>query len=117
MAGTVRAVHGATGGVLADRVEVARSLWARSRGLLGRHRLEPGSGMLLDPCNSIHMLFMRFPIDALFLDRRNTVVKILPGLRPWRVSPIVFRARRVLELPAGTAREAGVELGQVIRFG
>jgi len=112
----VQAVYGASGAVLAERVEVARSLWARGRGLLGRKELAPGSGILLDPCNSIHMLFMRFPIDAIFLDRRDTVIKVLAGFRPWRVSPIVFRARRVLELPAGAAQEAGVELGQIIRF-
>jgi uncharacterized membrane protein (UPF0127 family) len=108
---TVRARR-ATGEVVADRVEVATSLWARGRGLLARARLEPGAGLLIDPCNSIHTFFMRFAIDAVFLDRENRVVRILHNLRPWRLSWVFFRARRVLELPAGAARAAGLEPGE-----
>ncbi len=106
----------ATGEGVADHVEVATSPWARSRGLLARAWLEPGSGLLIDPCNSIHTFFMRFPIDAVFLDRENRVVHILHDLRPWRLSWIFLRARRVLELPAGAARAAGLEPGQRLQF-
>jgi uncharacterized membrane protein (UPF0127 family) len=113
---TVRALHADSGAVVAERVEVAKSLWARARGLLGRTGLEPSSGILLDPCSSIHMFFMQFPIDAVFLDRAGRVVRVLPHLRPWRMSPIVFGARRVLELPAGAAQLAGLRKGEVIRF-
>jgi uncharacterized membrane protein (UPF0127 family) len=112
----VRALHADSGAVVAERVEVAKSLSARARGLLGRTGLEPSSGILLDPCSSIHMFFMQFPIDAVFLDRAGRVVKVLPHLRPWRMSPIVFGARRVLELPAGAAQQAGLRKGEVIRF-
>jgi uncharacterized membrane protein (UPF0127 family) len=113
---TVRALHADSGAVVAERIEVAKSLRARARGLLGRTGLEPSSGILLDPCSSIHMFFMQFPIDAVFLDRAGRVVKVLPHLRPWRMSPIVFGARRVLELPAGAAQQAGLRKGEVIRF-
>jgi uncharacterized membrane protein (UPF0127 family) len=113
---TVRALHAESGAVLAERIEVASTPWARARGLLGRTGLEPSSGILIDPCRSIHMFFMRFPIDAVFLDRAGRVVKVLPHLRPWRVSPIVFSACQVLELPAGAAQRAGLQKGAVIRF-
>jgi uncharacterized membrane protein (UPF0127 family) len=92
--------------VLATRLTVAPSSWARFIGLMGRPAMGEGEGLWIEPCNSIHMFFMRFPIDAVFVDREGRVKRVLEGLRPWRVSPIVFGARAVIELPAGTVRAA-----------
>ena len=81
--------------------EVAESAFERMRGLIGRKGLEPGTGMLITKCNCIHTFFMRFPIDATFLDRRGNVVKVVRTIRPWR--PWVWggwRAVRVLETAA-----------------
>ena len=81
--------------------EVAESAFERMRGLIGRNGLERGRGMLITKCNCIHTLFMRFPIDATFLDRNGTVVKTVKGVRPWR--PWVWggwRAVSVLETAA-----------------
>lgn len=64
--------------------------------------MPPSSALWIEPCNSIHMFFMRFPIDAVFLDRQGRVKRVLRELKPWRVSPLVFGARTVVELPAGT---------------
>lgn len=78
--------------------EVAETLFERARGLIGRSGLEPGKGMLIMKCNCIHTFFMRFSIDATFLDREDRVVKIVRNIRPWR--PWVWggwRAARVLE--------------------
>ena len=78
--------------------EVAESAFERMRGLIGRRGLESGKGMLITKCNCIHTLFMRFPIDATFLDRAGDVVRVVRGIRPWR--PWVWggwRARSVLE--------------------
>jgi uncharacterized membrane protein (UPF0127 family) len=83
------------------------------RGLLGRSGLEPGSGMLIDAAPSVHMFFMRFPIDVVFLDRDWKVVGIRSRLRPWRVAG-ARRAVAALELPAGAAAEAGIEVGDVL---
>jgi uncharacterized membrane protein (UPF0127 family) len=83
------------------------------RGLLGRSGLEPGGGMLLTPEPSVHMFFMRFPIDAVFLDRENKVVGVRHELRPWRVAG-ARGAYATLELPAGAAAAAGVEEGDVL---
>lgn len=79
--------------------EVARTLFARMRGLIGRSGLPPGAGLLILRCNAIHTFFMRFPIDAVFLDRNDQVVKVVRDIRPWH--PFVWggwRARKVLEL-------------------
>jgi uncharacterized membrane protein (UPF0127 family) len=77
-----------------------------------RRRLEEGGGMWIAPCNGIHMLGMRFPIDAVFLDRRLRVVRIVHRLRPWRMVPLVWRAHSVVELPAGHAVRAELEVGE-----
>jgi uncharacterized membrane protein (UPF0127 family) len=105
--------------IIADDLEIARSFWARFRGPMGRHALAPGSGLLLAG-NGIHMFFMRFPIDAVFLGPRCPsgewdVVAVREGLRPWRgVVPYVQRATAVLELPVGAIRSTGTVVGDVI---
>ena len=88
---------------------------ARTRGLLGRDGLERGGGMLIDHAGSVHMFFMRFPIDVVFLSRDHTVVGVRHRLRPWRVAA-ARRAVASLELPAGRAAEAGVEKGDRLVF-
>ena len=80
------------------------------RGLLGRSGLEPGEGLLFPRTSSIHMFFMRFAIDAVFLDREMRVRSIVRELRPWRVAG-GLRPGSVLELAAGEARRVGVEPG------
>lgn len=83
------------GGVTA---EVAGSLPARLKGLIGRRGLPAGRGMLILRCNAIHTLFMRFAIDATFYDRRDRVVRIVRGIRPWRLFVWGgWRAVKVLE--------------------
>jgi hypothetical protein len=106
-------VRTADGAVLCERCEVPKSSFARMRGLLGREGLDPGSGMLIDAAPSVHMFFMRFPIDVVFLDRDRRIVGIRHGLRPWRVAG-ARRAVAALELPAGAAAEAGIAEGDVL---
>jgi len=86
---------------VAARVLKADDYAARSRGLLGRESLAAGEGLWLVPCPMIHTFFMRFAIDALFLDRGLKVLRVLETLKPWRVSPWVWGAHSVLELAAG----------------
>jgi uncharacterized membrane protein (UPF0127 family) len=106
-------VRNAAGDVVCERCEVPKSSFARARGLLGRSGLEPGDGMLIDAAPSVHMFFMRFPIDVVFLDRDWKVVRVVHRLRPWRVVG-ARRAVAALELPAGAAAEAGIEEGDVL---
>jgi uncharacterized membrane protein (UPF0127 family) len=101
--------HG--GGVVCERCEVADSALKRMKGLLGRSSLGDGEGLLIRPASSIHMFFMRFPIDAVFLDRTLHVVGIAESLHPWRVAGR-RGAHAVLELPAGEAARRGLRPGE-----
>jgi uncharacterized protein len=103
-------VRTAEGAVICERCEVPKSSFARARGLIGRNGLEPGNGMLIDAAPSVHMFFMRFPIDVVFLDRDWKVVRIVHALKPWRVAG-ARRAVAALELPAGAAAAAGLVEG------
>lgn len=97
--------------VIADKITVADKFWPRMRGLMGKKDLKQGEGLLLAPCNAVHMMFMRFPIDVIFMDRDFIVVKILESFKPWRVSPVVRVACQVVELMAGTASNKGIKTG------
>src|SRR3954469_473321 len=105
----VAAVHTTEGSAVCERCLVADRPLARMKGLLGRRDLPAGEGVWIRPTASIHMLFMRFAIDALFLDREGVIVKIVPGLRPWRMASSA-RARSVIELRAGEAERRGIRL-------
>jgi uncharacterized protein len=94
-----------------ERCALADSAPTRLKGLLGRSRLDQGEGMLLRPAPAIHTWFMRFPIDAVFLNRQLEVVGVTPELRPWRWARRAG-ARAVLELGAGEADRLGVLPGE-----
>jgi uncharacterized membrane protein (UPF0127 family) len=113
---TERRLETADGRVVAPHVAEAASMWQRFMGLMFRKELPEGHGLALTPCNSIHMFFMRIPLDVVFLSREGTVVRVYHGIRPWRVSRIVRGAHTAVELPAGTLRQAGVEKGAVLRL-
>jgi uncharacterized protein len=81
------------------------------RGLLGRSGLEPGEGLLIRPTNSVHMFFMRFAIDVVFVDRDLVVKKVVETLRPWRMAGC-RGARAAVELPAGEAARRGITVGE-----
>ena len=112
------------GRVLAVDVEVAGSVWARFMGLMGRRNLPPDAGLWLPGDNGIHMFFMRFAIDAVFLgkpdsaaDGARRVVAAKRRLRPWiGMVPLVGAANGVLELPAGTIEATGTEVGDVVQL-
>ena len=113
--------HNVTRGTqIAGRVELADSFGARFRGLMGRPSLPPDGGLWLTGTSNIHMFFMRFPIDAIFVARATAdgtrrVVAVSAGLRPW--TGIVWYARGAdacLELPAGTAATSGTAVGDVV---
>jgi uncharacterized membrane protein (UPF0127 family) len=93
------------------KISVAASFADRGRGLLGRSGLEPDQGLLLMPCASVHTLFMRFPIDAVFFDRQGFVTKVAVHLRPWRFA-WSGRAHACLELASGGAARYGFRVGQ-----
>jgi uncharacterized membrane protein (UPF0127 family) len=83
---------------MADHVEVPGTMFGRGLGLMFRRSLPAGHAMWIDPCNGIHMFWMNFAIDAVFLDRAQRVVKVYRRLGRWQVVPLVFGARSVVEL-------------------
>ena len=99
------------GRVVCERCVVATRPLQRMRGLLGRRELPEGEGILLRRAGSVHTFFMRFPIDAVFLDREQTVLRVAGNVPPWRA--VAQRgARAVLELPAGEAARRGLAVGE-----
>ncbi len=99
---------------VAEKIVKADTWESRSRGLLGRKALSPDEGMWIIPCAMIHMFFMNFAIDAVFLDRQNRVVRIFRSLKPWRATPWVWGAYSVLELAAGAADQ--ISKGDALEF-
>ncbi len=99
---------------VAAQVRVATSMWSRFWGLMGRRSLPDGEALWLRPCTSVHMFFMRFPIDVVFLDRENRVVKVIAAIKPWRAAMGGRGAHSALELNAGAAEAAGVEVGDTL---
>ena len=102
--------------ILASRCYSANSFFSRLKGLMGEKSLPEGTGLIITPCNSIHMFFMKFPLDAVFIDKNSRVIHIIENLRPWKVSRLIVKARSVIELPQGTVSRTGTSLGDVLIF-
>ena len=100
---------------LAGRAEIADTSAKRRTGLLKRTGLEPGEGLWIVPCESVHSFFMKFTIDVLYLDRKHRVKKIRPEMSPWRMSACLT-AHSVLELPAGTIASSGTQAGDQLEI-
>ena len=115
MARRPKATHIRSGKVLAQELEVPRTFMGRGVGLMFRRQLAPGTGMWINPCNGIHMLCMNFAIDAVFLDRMFRVKKVYARLPAWYgVVWIEWGAHSVLELPAGSTQDLGLQRGDEI---
>jgi uncharacterized membrane protein (UPF0127 family) len=108
--------------LLAERLENGSSFWAKFMGLMGRPGLDPGGGLWLTGTNGIHMMFMRFAIDAVFLGKPDSgqgdarpVMSVHHGLRAWiGLVPLVRGASGVLELPVGTIARSGTAVGDLV---
>lgn len=94
----------------------ARTLWQRLRGLIARPALKAGEGLLITPCNSVHTLGMRYPLDLVFLDKAGSVVKCVIGLKPGRLAA-ARKARHALELAAGSIARAKIMVGDRLDWG
>jgi uncharacterized membrane protein (UPF0127 family) len=107
---TTSLVNERTGRTLACALEIARTRAERRRGLLGRDELARGAALMITPCNAIHTVGMRFPIDVAFLDRQRRVRRIVRDLGPWRVA-VCLRAADTLECPAGALSSDVLQVG------
>ena len=104
-----------TGRCLLPRVRFANSAWSRFVGLMGRSGLEAGTGLYFPRCSSIHMFFMRFPIDVVYFEAGRSVVKIMTRLKPWRLS-FCPGADSVLEASAGWVGSVEIGVGDQVEF-
>jgi uncharacterized membrane protein (UPF0127 family) len=96
---------------VAERCRVAASLRDRTVGLLATPSLSAGAGLLIERTQSIHMFFMRYPIDVVFVDRHARVTRTVAALRPWRVVLWARGARDCIELPVGALAASGTVAG------
>ena len=101
--------------VLGDAVEVADTSGKRRVGLLKHKQLEPGEGLWIVPCESVHTFFMKFPIDLVYLDKKKRVRKVRNAVPAWRLS-LCLTAHSILELPAGIARQTGTRPGDELQI-
>ncbi|MBV9503684.1 MAG: DUF192 domain-containing protein [Acidobacteriia bacterium] len=101
--------------ILASTADVADTSAKRRTGLLKHDRLEPGEGLWILPCESVHTFFMKFAIDLVYMDKAKRVRKIRAAVKPWRLSAC-FTASSILELPAGTIARTGTERGDQLKF-
>ncbi|NSW83225.1 MAG: DUF192 domain-containing protein [Syntrophothermus sp.] len=97
--------------VLAERAVYAGTFWSRFRGWMGNKTAEFGEALLLDPCRSVHTFWMRFPIDVVFVSADGLVVHVIEKMEPFRFSPVVRRAKLVIELPPGVVSRTGTRAG------
>jgi len=101
--------------ILADRADIANTSAKRKVGLLRHTKLNPGEGLWITPCEGVHTIGMKFPIDVLFLSKKRKVLKIRAAMPRWRMS-MCLRAHSVLELPSGTAAATQTARGDQLEF-
>ena len=106
----IKVVNKTKGIVVADRVSVAKSFWSRLKGLMFRSGMGENEGLIFYDAPSIHTFFMRFPIDVVFMDRQQRVVKISRALKPWRITSC-FGSSLTLEIPANRSSAVSMESG------
>lgn len=107
----MKIIKKADNSVIAEDVIIADTLFKRMKGLLGKKEFGKGQAIVLEPCNSIHTFFMRFPIDVLFLDKENKILKAVPSLEPFKLTRVYFSAARTVELSCGTIKSFSIKEG------
>lgn len=102
--------------ILFPRVKPAGTFWARLRGLMFYRMMPPVDGLLLFPCSSVHMFWMWFALDLVYLDRGGRVLRVVECLKPNRVGPSVKGAYYVLEVEVGSVERLQIKAGEVLSF-
>ena len=97
-----------------EKIKTARSFWSKGLGVMFWKNFGENKGLLLPSTNAIHTFFVRFPLDLVFLDENKTIVQLVENLRPWSFSPVVWKAKNTLELPAGSIKKHKLEINDKI---
>lgn len=112
---TYRIFNKTKGTYIVQNASVAKTFFQRFLGLMFRKSIAKEEALIFPNVNSIHMFFMRFPIDVLYLDKANKVLKIKHSLMPWCMSSCI-RAKITIELPAQKVTETNTEAGDILEF-
>ncbi len=99
---------------VAKNLRIAKNMWERFRGLIGSSPLEEGEGFLIPSCQGIHTFGMSYSIDVLYLDGEERVMRILNSYRPNLLGPVIWKAKSVLELPAGAIERSNTKVGDIL---
>lgn len=102
--------------VIATNVKTANNIFTRTVGLLYKSSLPREEGLLIIPCRTIHSIFMRFTFDAVFISKEGEVVHLIERMKPFKATPIIWKAKTVLELAEGIISEKNIQLGDIIEF-
>ncbi|ART75880.1 hypothetical protein B4U37_07485 [Sutcliffiella horikoshii] len=94
-------------------INIADTFTKRFIGLMFKRSIH-NKGIMLSPCNSVHMFFMRFPIDIIFVNGDGRILLSIKELKPWRVSPIVKNSSHVIEMPCGSIERYNLYKGTSI---
>lgn len=113
--GNLKIINNSTGTLIGDKIKYAGTFFLRLKGLLGCTFLEPGAGLLLYPCSSVHSFGMKISIDVLFLDENLRVLRTVPWMKPG-LTARQKGARFVLELKAGTIERLGIKTGDILNI-
>ena len=112
----VRIINVSKNTTLAEKAKLADNFFQRLIGLMGKANLPAGGALILKPCTSIHTIFMRFPIDVAFTDKKNQIIKIYHSLSPWRLTGVSLNSALCLELPPGTLAATRSQIGDTIQL-
>ena len=112
----MRAINTKNEKLIGCKIAVASWFWTKMVGLLNRKNLHVGEGLLIKNCNNIHSIGMKFNFDAVYLDKKNTVVHFEEDIPSGRICKPVLKAAHVLELPSGTVKLTDIEIGNEIKF-
>lgn len=102
--------------IIAQNIQKADSFLKKLVGLLNRNNLSFDEGIILEKCNSIHSFGMKFDFDAIYLDNDNKVVRLIENIKPNRIMPIVFKAKKVLETSAGFIQKNNIQIDDQFKF-
>lgn len=104
------------GNIILEKVEIANSFFTRLKGLLGRERLEKKEGLIIKPCNSVHTIGMKFPIDVAFVNNDDEIIHIIYSMFPGKFSHVIKNSKYVIEVNAGVFRNQGLKIGDKIKI-
>lgn len=102
--------------IISQQTKIADSILSRLIGLLERSSIDPQEALVITHCRAIHMFFMRFSIDVIFVDKNNRAIGLIARIKPFQISPYFFRSHYAIELPPGKIQETKTTLGDVIAF-